>query len=318
MSASRRAQIQALCGMRSGPLIDRVESYLAAVDLWSRRGNAKAVKNAGTGVVAVCCFLAAESLETAVPDRSTALRSSGLAPEKFAAAERDFRGAVNSVSSGSSQSLSGPSQAATEAFSASLRGPTAQTTASATHRPVRSSPLVASASPSTSSHANASSADSKQALLAKAQAAQAGTLFDQTLRSSAPILTATVSSSGSPSAPHGSAASRTDPTSDAGPQTRAVGPANAIVGDTTEPMLVQVSQNRKRKRMSRLVFGLAVQSSLGRLDKEQEAEDVRLRRVKLNHLQTTINNLQAREASFSYLEPPGDFFVAISPSNTDA
>lgn len=60
MAASRRAQIQALCGVRTGPLIDRVESYLAAVDIWSRRGNAKAVKNAGTGVVAVCCYLAAE------------------------------------------------------------------------------------------------------------------------------------------------------------------------------------------------------------------------------------------------------------------
>lgn len=60
MSASRRAQVQALCGVRSGPLIDRVESYMAAVDVWSRRGNAKAVKSAGTGVIAVCCLLAAE------------------------------------------------------------------------------------------------------------------------------------------------------------------------------------------------------------------------------------------------------------------
>lgn len=60
MAASRRAQIQSLCAVRSGPLIDRVESYLAAVDIWSRRGNQKAVKNAATGVVAICCYLAAE------------------------------------------------------------------------------------------------------------------------------------------------------------------------------------------------------------------------------------------------------------------
>lgn len=298
MAASRRAQIQSLCGARTGPLIDRAESYLAAVDIWSRRGNQKAVKNAGTGVVAVCCYLAAESLDAQVPDRGSAIRASGLPPAQFAAAERDFRSAVQSVSSTSSQTLSGPSDAVNNAFTATL-------TATPTKRPIRAAPAKTPTSAS----------KSKDALLAKAQAVQAGSLFDQTMRAG-PAATPT---SASRSRPAQSTVSTSDHPSEgrAGSAPDGIRHHDSLVAATGDTSIVTQPRGRKRRRMSKVVFGLAIHSSLNRLDDQQEADDERRRRTRINHIQSTIEKLRSSKPAWRYLDAPRDFLVAISPSYDD-
>ncbi|CDS01599.1 uncharacterized protein SPSC_04652 [Sporisorium scitamineum] len=297
MAASRRAQIQSLCGARTGPLIDRVESYLAAVDIWSRRGNQKAVKNAGTGVVAICCYLAAESLEAQVPDRSSAIRASGLPPAQFAAAERDFRAAVQSVSSTSSQALSGPSDGINSAFAASLN-------ATPTKRPIRSS------TPKTPTSAS----NSKGALLAKAQAVQAGSLFDKTMRALASDVTPKSTNKGRTVQPSVSVSAH---------------PAESIVGNAAQSNSqkgngtangddsIDLAPGRnKRRRMGKVVFGLAIHSSLNRLDDQQEADDERRRRTRILHIQSTIEKVRSSNPTWRYLDAPRDFLVAISPSQS--
>ncbi|SPO27825.1 uncharacterized protein UTRI_04968 [Ustilago trichophora] len=289
MAASRRAQIQSLCGVRTGPLIDRVESYLAAVDIWSRRGNAKAVKNAGTGIVAICCYLAAESLDSRVPDRGAAIRASGLPPAQFAAAERDFRTAVQSVSSGSSQTLSGPSDVVNSAFAASL-------TATPTTRSIRPSPLAAPSS------AN----KSKEALLAKAQAIQAGSLFDQTMRADT-----------TPKSTSKGKATETPTAASAAPSEAATAATSNAVREQTEAVAGNVSpeiqpRRNKRRRMGKVVFGLAIHSSLNRLDEEEEAKDERRRRNRILHIQSTIERLRSSDPTWRYLDSPRDFLVTIS------
>ncbi|SNX86160.1 uncharacterized protein MEPE_04869 [Melanopsichium pennsylvanicum] len=301
MSASRRAQIQSLCGIRTGPLIDRAESYFAAVDIWSRRGNQKAVKNAGTGVVAVCCYLAAESLDSRIPDRSTAIRASGLPPAQFAIAERDFRMAVQSVSNASSQTLSGPS----DAFEASLSA------AAHAARPIRPSPLKAT-DPSSSS----SSSSSKEALLAKAQAVQAGSLFDQTMRAApepkpkalgkgkaTETVTEAVPAVSSEGAAKNTSGAARDATS---------GAASGHMSSEMQP------RRNKRRRMTKVVFGLAIHSSLNRLDELEEAEDQRHRRIRINRVQSTIEKLRSSAPTWRYLDAPRDFLVTISPSSESA
>ncbi|TKY89490.1 hypothetical protein EX895_002021 [Sporisorium graminicola] len=292
MAASRRAQIQSLCGARTGPLIDRVESYLAAVDIWSRRGNQKAVKNAGTGVVAICCYLAAESLDARVPDRGSAIRASGLPPAQFAAAERDFRAAVQSVSSTSSQSLSGPSDSLNSTFAASLN-------ATPTKR------AIGSTTPKTPTSAS----KSKEALLAKAQAVQAGSLFDQTMRAAAPSNATLISTSTSRVTEQpGASASTLVPD---GIVNKAAPASETAKGDTSIEMQ---SRRNKRRRMRKVVFGLAIHSSLNRLDDQQEANDERRRRTRILHLQSTIEKLRSSDPTWRYLDAPTDFLVTISPS----
>ncbi|CBQ68870.1 conserved hypothetical protein [Sporisorium reilianum SRZ2] len=291
MAASRRAQIQSLCGARTGPLIDRVESYLAAVDIWSRRGNQKAVKNAGTGVVAICCYLAAESLDARAPDRSSAIRASGLPPAQFAAAERDFRTAVQSVSSTSSQTLSGPSDGGiNSAFAASL-------TATPTKRAIRS---TTPRTPTTASK-------SKEALLAKAQAVQAGSLFDQTMRGAASDATPTSKNKGR--AAQSSASVATHPAEGAVDNAApSIEPANGDASIEMQP------RRNKRRRMDKVVFGLAIHSSLNRLDDQQEADDERRRRTRILHIQSTMEKLRSSNPTWRYLDAPRDFLVSISPS----
>ncbi|SPO28984.1 uncharacterized protein UTRI_04968_B [Ustilago trichophora] len=291
MAASRRAQIQSLCGVRTGPLIDRVESYLAAVDIWSRRGNAKAVKNAGTGVVAICCYLAAESLDSRVPDRGAAIRASGLPPAQFAAAERDFRTAVQSVSSGSSQTLSGPSDVVNSAFAASL-------TATPTTRPIRPSPLAAPTSAS----------KSKQALLAKAQAIQAGSLFDQTMRADTTSKSTSKAKATESTATASAAAAPSESTAAATPNA-ARAQAEAPASNVSPEMQ---PRRHKRRRMGKVVFGLAIHSSLNRLDEEEEANDERRRRNRILHIQSTIERLRSSDPTWRYLDSPRDFLVTIS------
>ncbi|PWN47901.1 hypothetical protein IE53DRAFT_371067 [Violaceomyces palustris] len=96
MASSRRAQIRSLCGP-TGPLVDRTESYVAAIDIWAGQGNAKAIKNVGPGLVAICAWLAAESLESDKLDKSTAERASGLTPAQFRNAEKDLRLAIQAL-----------------------------------------------------------------------------------------------------------------------------------------------------------------------------------------------------------------------------
>ncbi|KAF6766919.1 Origin recognition complex, subunit 6 [Kalmanozyma brasiliensis GHG001] len=291
MAASRRAQIQSLCGVRTGPLIDRVESYLAAVDIWSRRGNQKAVKNAGTGVVAICCYLAAESLDAQVPDRGSAIRASGLPPAQFATAEKEFRTAVQSASSASSQALSGPSDNMNSAFGASL-------TATPTKRPIRSSPLK---TPVTASR-------SKEALLAKAQAIQAGGLFDQTMRATPVANPASasknrVTASGAGIDPQSGASTAAN-----APRDREDAAANGDISTEGQPM------RKKPRRMGKVVFGLAIHSSLNRLDEQEEANDERRRRNRIVHIQSAIDKLRSSNPTWRYLDAPRDFLVTISPS----
>ncbi|KIS67778.1 uncharacterized protein UMAG_04271 [Mycosarcoma maydis] len=295
MAASRRAQIQLLCGARTGPLIDRAESYLAAVDIWSRRGNQKAVKNAGTGVVAVCCYLAAESLDARVPDRSSAVRASGLPPAQFAAAERDFRGAVQSLSNTSAQTLSGASDVINSAFAPS-------NAASPTKRLLRNTPIKTPVS----------SSRSKDALLAKAQAIQAGSLFDQAMRT---VPDATLASADASRVPQMSAAPSTHtlesnvsiPANTAGEHNNTA--ADRVASTEAQPRRI------KRRRMSKVVFGLANASSLNGLDDEQEADDERARRTRIDHIQTTLKQLRSANPTWRYLDAPRDVLVIISPSH---
>ena len=80
---------------------------------------------------------------------------------------------------------------------------------------------------------------------------------------------------------------------------------------------VQESRPRrnKRRRMGKVVFGLAIHSSLNRLDDEEEAEDERHRRNRINHIQGTIERLRSSDPTWRYLESPRDFLVTISPSS---
>ncbi|KAJ1020550.1 hypothetical protein NDA13_005865 [Ustilago tritici] len=301
MAASRRAQIQSLCGVRTGALIDRVESYLAAVDIWSRRGNAKAVKNAGTGVVAICCYLAAESLESHVPDRATAIRASGLAPVQFAAADRDFRTAVQSVSNASSQALSGPSDVVNNAFAASL-------TSTPTRRNARATPV---ATPTAASK-------SKEALLAKAQAIQAGSLFDQTLRAASDKTPSKSTPKGKGSATPATAVTALSESA-ADNVANAVACAKRPTAAAVDHVSTEMQRHRpKRRRMGKVVFGLAIQSSLNRLNEEEEARNERQRRNRIHHIQSTIERLRSSNPTWRYLDSPRDFLVSISPSESSS
>lgn len=244
-------------------------------------------------------FLTLVSLDSRVPERSAAIRASGLTPEKFAAAERDFRTAVQSVSSSSAQALSGPSDAVNSSFAASL-------SAAPTTRPIRPSPLAATPG---------SASKSKADLLAKAQAIQAGSLFDQTMRSvpdktpskSAGKEKATVTDATVPAVLSQMAANVAS--------NESTEQANAAVGDTS---LDAGPRRNKRRRMGRVVFGLAIHSSLNRLDEEQEADDERNRRNRINHIQSTIERLGSSNPTWRYLDAPRDFFVSISPSSENA
>ncbi|KAJ9474810.1 Heat shock protein 78, mitochondrial [Pseudozyma hubeiensis] len=298
MAASRRAQIQSLCGARSGPLIDRSESYLAAVDVWSRRGNQKAVKNAGTGVVAVCCYLAAESLDARVPDRGSAIRASGLPPAQFAAAERDFRSAVQSVSSTSSHTLSGPSDTLNSAFAAGVA-------ATPTKRVGRPSPAKAPASGS----------KDKDALLAKAQAIQAGSLFDQAMRAGLDDTPSAANRSRTQQHDAGAAAPQSNNNVSVSAIRANADSQAAANGDASTELQ---PRRPKRRRMSKVVFGLAIHSSLNRLDDQQEADDERRRRNRISHIQSTIERLRTSDPTWRYLDAPREFLVTVSPSHDDA
>lgn len=68
--ASRRAQIRhlfqslpstELSGTSFEALYTRCEANLAAVDAWATQGNQQAVRKAGTGLVALCAWLAAKT-----------------------------------------------------------------------------------------------------------------------------------------------------------------------------------------------------------------------------------------------------------------
>ncbi|EPQ29005.1 uncharacterized protein PFL1_03295 [Pseudozyma flocculosa PF-1] len=179
-AASRRAQVRSLLSARSGILVDRAESYLAAVDVWAGQGNAKVVQRIGTGLVAVCCWLAAESLDSTTFTRAAAERASGLTPIQFRNAERDLRAAVSSVghsvpalqSSAALQPLT-PSR---RSAASSVHGTPSQRSAGA------DSPVPSRTTPSKRRRLDdVTSFDpadrSPEALRAKAQAAQSGTLF---------------------------------------------------------------------------------------------------------------------------------------------
>lgn len=234
------------------------------------------------------------SLDSRVPDRASALRASGLPPAQFAAAERDFRTAVQSVSSGGAQTLSGPSDAVNSAFAASL-------TAAPTTRPIRPSPLAATSSPSRS----------KEALLAKAQAIQAGSLFDQTMRAAPDTIQ---------SASKGKANDGVAPATSAAASGAVEGSAQSGARDQAEVTGGDVSSEMrprryKRRRMAKVVFGLAIHSSLNRLDDEEEANDERRRRHRIHHLQSTMERLRSSDPTWRYLDAPRDFLVTVSPSS---
>jgi hypothetical protein len=233
------------------------------------------------------------SLEARIPDRSSAIRASGLTPEKFGAAERDFRTAVQAVSTASAQALSGPSDAATSAFAASLG-------AAPTPNAARPSPLAKSA---------VATGTSQEALLAKAQAVQAGSLFDRTMRSAPGT---------SPSKTPSRAAATPLDTNDAATLAQQGSASNGASAEQCSAtraagIASELRPRRlKRRRMAKVVFGLAVHSSLNRLNNEHEASDERVRRLRINEIQATIGQLRSGKPSWRYLDAPGDFLVAIS------
>lgn len=233
----------------------------------------------------------AYSLDAQIPDRTSAIRASGLPPAQFAAAERDFRGAVQSVSNTSSQTLSGPSDAVNSAFAASL-------SATPTKRPIRSSPVKTPASTS----------KSKEALLAKAQAIQAGSLFDQTMRASA-AATPTSAIKGRPA--QSTASISANPSESA-----ASGAAQTVRQHDNGASIEPQPRRQKRRRMGKVVFGLAIHSSLNRLDDQEEAIDERRRRTRIIHLQSTIEKLRSSNPTWRYLDAPRDFLVTISASQS--
>lgn len=70
--------------------------------------------------------------------------------------------------------------------------------------------------------------------------------------------------------------------------------------------------------MGKVVFGLAIHSSLNRLDEEEEANDERRRRNTIVHIQSAIEKLRSSDPTWRYLDAPRDFLVTISPSGNDA
>ena len=50
-----------LAGTTLEALTSRCESYLAAVDVWASKGNGRALKQAGSGLVAICAWKAAKA-----------------------------------------------------------------------------------------------------------------------------------------------------------------------------------------------------------------------------------------------------------------
>lgn len=222
-----------------------------------------------------------------MPDRTSAIRASGLPPTQFASAERDFRTAVQSVSSAPSHALSGPSDVANSAFAASLSAAT-----------------PATASPS-----------SKGALLAKAQAVQSGSLFDQTMRAASDAAATTAAPTQAKAMDTDVAASTaflSDAVSaSAEKQTKEQVDAETRLAELPPEMQFR---RRKRRRMGRVVFGLAIHSSLNRLDGEEEANDECQRRNRIHHIQSTIERLRSSNPTWRYLDAPRDFLVTISPS----
>lgn len=64
-----------------------------------------------------------------------------------------------------------------------------------------------------------------------------------------------------------------------------------------------------------MVFGLANALSLNGLDDEQEADDERARRTRIDHIQTTLKQLRSANPTWRYLDAPRDVLVIISPSH---
>lgn len=175
------------------------------------------------------------------------------------------------------------------AFAASL-------TATRTTGPIRPWPLAAPSSAS----------KSKEALLAKAQAIQAGSLFDQTMRAD----TTPKSTS------KGKATETTTAASAAPSEATTAATSNAVRHQTESvagnvPPEMQPGRN-KRRRMSKVVFGLAIHSSLNRLDEEEEGNDERRRRNRILYIQSTIERLRSSDPTWRYLDSPRDFLVTMS------
>lgn len=238
-----------------------------------------------------CLVCYDDSLDAQTPDRASAIRASGLPPAQFAAAERDFRVAVQ-PSNAPAQPLSGPSDVLNSPFAATLA-------ANPTTRPVRPSPLAAPTSAS----------KSKEALLAKAQAIQAGSLFDQTMRA-APV--ASPAAKGKATEIRAAAATTSADAADSSVTSAAVQQSN---GAAHEPAAELQPRRHKRRRMGKVVFGLAIHSSLNRLDEEEEAMDERRRRNRISDIKSSIERLRSSNPTWRYLDSPRDFLVAISPSS---
>lgn len=236
------------------------------------------------------------SLDLQTPDRSSAIRASGLTPDKFATAERDFRSAVQAVSRpASSQSVVAPPRSEAGGFVSSQIGSEALRTSLTTN----SSPLASKVR-----GRSAASGHTQQALLARAQAVQAGSLFDSTMR-------ATESSTiAKKSRPQNSAAQ----TSEA-----SVSPAitNTLAQTATLPP-AQIShlpriRPPKRKRMSRIVFGLDVASGQAILDPDEQAVHQRLHSLRRKQIQDAFGTLVWNtNTTWRYHDYPRDFLISIS------
>lgn len=147
--------------------------------------------------------------------------------------------------------------------------------------------------------------------MAKAQAIQAGSLFDQTMRA-APDAT-----------PKSASKAKATPASAAAPLSSDQGAVNGSsnlatvrsdAGAGAESSSGTQPRRNKRRRMGKIVFGLAIHSSLNRLDDEEEANDERRRRNRITHIQSTIEKLRSSDPTWQYLDAPRDFLVSISPS----
>ncbi|KAN0060485.1 hypothetical protein ACQY0O_007816 [Thecaphora frezii] len=159
MASTRRAQVRSLLKSHSGAVVDRAESYLAAVDVWAHQGNAKIVQRVGPGLVAVCCYLAAQSLDETGYVRATFEKASGLTPLQFRHAERDLKPAFAHLSSTPATPAT-PVRSRIASQTEVVRSPSASSSTSATPKfdPFDRSP---------------------QALRAKAMAVQDGSLFQR-------------------------------------------------------------------------------------------------------------------------------------------
>jgi hypothetical protein len=175
-------------------------------------------------------------------------------------------------------------------------------------------PALANRSKQASGLSNVSASKNNETLLAKAQAVQAGSLFDQTMMSTPDMPSSTAKGKTTPASKPREAilAGNADGLGRPAPSADVDGAGD----DAAVNGIMASHRSNKRKRMSRLMFGLALPSSPRRLDREEAAQDEQRRRNKLSQIQATIEKLHKSRPIWSYQPFPGDFLITISSDDT--